>query len=274
LPLEHPLRLAEDAAVLDVLSDGRLEVGFGTGGNEVVFSMFGRALDNRQNDYQHGFSVVWDALCGRELAPGGGVLFPPAERLLKKLWEATFTTAGAIRAAEHGSGLLLARTTMPSPTSGGEARDSRLPLGDLQTPLVDAYLEHWRSKEDAPRIGLSRSIYVAETRAGALADAEHGVRRYAHIIAQRTGLSGDATVEQLLASAHVHIGTPDDVIASLRGDRLLEVATDLILQVHPVDPSHEKTLRSLRLIATEVAPALGWRAPISQPELSQGRTQQ
>jgi putative FMN-dependent luciferase-like monooxygenase len=271
LPLEHPLRLAEDAAVLDALSDGRLELGFGTGGNEVVFSMFGRTLDNRQDDYQQAFSAVRDALCGNELAPGGGVLFPPGERLLKSLWEATFTTAGAIRAAEHGSGLLLARTTMPSPTSGGEARDSRRPLGDLQSPLVDAYLEHWTSTESAPRIGLSRSIYVAETRAAALADAEEGVRRYAHVIAQRTGLSSDSTVEQLLTSAHVHIGSPEDVIASLRGDRLLAVATDLILQVHPVDPSHEKTLRSLQLIAAEVAPALGWSAPVSQHELYQGR---
>jgi alkanesulfonate monooxygenase SsuD/methylene tetrahydromethanopterin reductase-like flavin-dependent oxidoreductase (luciferase family) len=261
LPLEHPLRLAEDAAVLDVLSDGRLELGFGTGGNEAVFSMFGRALDNRQNDYQQAFRVVRDALCGRELAPGGAVLFPPAERLLKNLWEATFTVAGAIRAAEHGSGLLLARTTMPSPTSGGEVSGSLRPLGDLQSPLVDAYLEHWTSTEGDARIGLSRSIYVAETRAEALADAEDGVRRHAHVIAQRTGLSSDSTVEQLLNSAHVHIGTPEDVIASLRADRLLAVATDLILQVHPVDPSHEKTLQSLKLIATEVAPALGWGAP-------------
>ena len=56
-----------------------------------------------------------------------------------------------------------------------------------------------------------------------------------------------------------HIGSPDDMIASLRADALLPRATDLILQVHPVDPPHDKTLRSLELIATEVAPALGWR---------------
>jgi putative FMN-dependent luciferase-like monooxygenase len=260
LPLEHPLRLAEDAAVLDILSNGRLELGFGTGGNEVVFAMFGRTLDNRQNDYRQAFTIVRDALAGKELTPGGPVLFPAAEHLVKNLWEATFSAAGATRIAEHGSGLLLARTTMPSPTSGGDRSDNRRPLGDLQWPLVEAYLAHWTSTEATPRVGLSRSIYVAPTRTEALADAEQGVRRYAQVIAQRNGLSGDLTVEQLLTAAHVHIGSPGDVIASLQADRLLAVATDLILQVHPVDPSHEKTLRSLNLIATEVAPALGWRS--------------
>jgi hypothetical protein len=49
------------------------------------------------------------------------------------------------------------------------------------------------------------------------------------------------------------------MIASLRADALLPRATDLILQVYPVDLPHDKTLRSLELIATEVAPALGWR---------------
>jgi alkanesulfonate monooxygenase SsuD/methylene tetrahydromethanopterin reductase-like flavin-dependent oxidoreductase (luciferase family) len=261
LPLENPLRTAEDAAVLDALSGGRLELGFGTGGNEMVFAMFGRALDNRQSDYQQAFTIVRDAFAGKALTHGGAVLFPSAERLANSLWEATFSAAGARRIAQHGSGLLLARTTMPSPTSGGAARDDHRPLGDLQLPLVEAYLENWTSTEATPRIGLSRSIYVAETRAEALADADAGIRRFGRVLAQRMGLSREMTVNELLTNAHVHIGSPEDVVASLRADRLLSVATDLILQVHPVDPSHEKTLRSLNLIATEVAPALGWRAP-------------
>jgi len=265
LPLESPVRLAEDAAVLDALSGGRLELGFGTGGNPVVFSIFGREVEGRHSDYGRAFAIVRDALSGKELVPGGPAMFPPAERLVSTIWEATFHVEGAIRAAQHGSGLLLARTAMrtaPGPV-GGEAPESRQPLGDVQSPVVDAYLAHWTSAEAAPRIGLSRSVYVAPTRAEAIADAERGIRRHAQIVGQRGGLGSDMTVEELLAASDVHIGSPADVVAGLRADRLLPAATDLMIQVHPVDPSHEKTVRSLKLFATEVAPALGWR-PSSQ----------
>jgi putative FMN-dependent luciferase-like monooxygenase len=260
LPLENPVRLAEDAAVLDILSDGRLELGFGTGGNEVVFSVFGRDLDHRQADYDRAFTTVRDALLGKALVPDGPALFPPAERLASSIWEATFGVEGAIRAAEHGSGLLLARTALRPPPTNGAAAAAQQPLGDMQAPLVDAYLAHWPSTEIAPRIGLSRSLYVAPTRAEAIADAADGIRRHAQQMSHRTRLSAGLTVEELLTRADVHIGSPEDVIASLRADRLLSVATDLILQVHPVDPPLDKTVRSLRLVAAEVAPALGWRA--------------
>ncbi|TAK20254.1 MAG: LLM class flavin-dependent oxidoreductase [Chloroflexota bacterium] len=266
LPLESPVRLAEDAAVLDVLSGGRLELGFGTGGNPTSFSIFGRELEKRHDDYDRAFTIVRDALSGWELVPGGPILFPPAERLLATMWEATFRVEGAIRAAQRGSGLLLARTAVRPTSVGNEAIAAREHLGDAQSPIVDAYLANWSSADARPRIGLSRSVYVAPARAEAIADAEQGMRRHARAVGRRDGYTSDLTVEQLLARNDVHIGSPDDVIASLRADRLLSTASDLMVQVHPVDPSHEKTMRSLKLIATEVAPALGWR-PSSQESM-------
>ncbi len=63
-----------------------------------------------------------------------------------------------------------------------------------------------------------------------------------------------------------HIGTPDEVVASLRTDPVIPQSTEVALQVHSVDPGHEATLRSLELIARHVAPALGWGANL--PEAS------
>ena len=114
LPLEQPLRLAEDAAVLDTLCGGRFELGFGTGGNALVFSMFEKLAENKQADYDRAFQAVREALAGKPLAPDGTTLWPPGQQLLSRLWEATFNTHGAVRAAEHGSGLLLSRTAARS----------------------------------------------------------------------------------------------------------------------------------------------------------------
>ena len=41
LPLTHPLRLAEEIATLDVLSNGRVDFGVGRGGNPTHFVGFG-----------------------------------------------------------------------------------------------------------------------------------------------------------------------------------------------------------------------------------------
>ena len=63
---------------------------------------------------------------------------------------------------------------------------------------------------------------------------------------------------ELIGAFNVHLGTPDDVIASLQADSALARATDFTVQVHSIDPPHPFILRSIELVAEVVAPALGW----------------
>ena len=49
--LEHPIRLAEDAATLDVLSGGRVELGLGTTSSDVERAAFGIPAENQRDAF-------------------------------------------------------------------------------------------------------------------------------------------------------------------------------------------------------------------------------
>src|SRR3981081_2907279 len=51
LPLQDPIRVAEDAAVVDTISGGRLQLGLGTGGDPLTFAAFGQDLESRRDRY-------------------------------------------------------------------------------------------------------------------------------------------------------------------------------------------------------------------------------
>lgn len=61
-----------------------------------------------------------------------------------------------------------------------------------------------------------------------------------------------------------YLGTPEQVAERLSTDRVLDHATDVSFQVHSVPATNETALRSIELLATEVAPALGLSLTHSQ----------
>lgn len=258
LPLEHPIRAAEDAVVLDLLSEGRLEIGVGTGGTPSSFTAFGLDSAHRSEIYERSLAVVRDAWNGKPFE-GGDSLYPAAPYLNDRIWQATFSTWGGIRAGKAGDGLMLSRT-QPRPKDAPHAT-----LAEIQHPIIDVYLESL-PVGSVPRIMASRSLFVADRREDALRFAEIGLRRVAKDFAAKGHLIPGDTLADLISALDTHVGTPEDVIESLSRDTTLPRVTDLVFQVHSVDPPHEHILRSIELIASEVAPALGWQAPHVKPE--------
>src|SRR5438094_10409796 len=61
LPLELPIRVAEDAAVLDLMCGGRLEVGVGSGGNLSSYAAFGQNHTERAMRLAGHLQVLRDA---------------------------------------------------------------------------------------------------------------------------------------------------------------------------------------------------------------------
>jgi alkanesulfonate monooxygenase SsuD/methylene tetrahydromethanopterin reductase-like flavin-dependent oxidoreductase (luciferase family) len=146
---------------------------------------------------------------------------------------------------------------MLSRTQPRPADAPHLSLSDIQNPMIDAYLEAL-PKGRAPRILASRTVFVADDRKEAMRLAEIGLVRLRHRLAATGDLSSGDLIGDLIAAFDVHIGTPDEVIASLQADATLVRATDLTVQVHSIDPPHPFILRSIELVAEAVAPALGW----------------
>jgi putative FMN-dependent luciferase-like monooxygenase len=250
LPLELPIRVAEDAAVLDLMSGGRLEVGVGPGGNLSAYEAFGLDSAERGTLLAGHLQVLRDAWAGRPL-PGGDRLYPSNPHLVERIWQATFTVDGARRAGAAGDGLMLSRT-QPRPASAPD-----LSLPEIQNPMIDAYLAALPAGRE-PRILASRTVFVADDRNDALRFAEAGLGRLRARLARSGRATGGGSVGELIAALDVHLGTSGDVIASLQADSTLARATDLAVQVHSIDPPHPFILRSIEVVAEVVAPALGW----------------
>ena len=258
LPLDNPVRVAEDTAVLDLMSGGRLEVGVGPGGTPSSFTAFGHDNAERNAIFARYLAVLLDAWRGNPIGGSPNRLYPPAPQLPGRVWQATFSVEGGRRAGTAGDGLMLSRT-QPRPADAPRAS-----LADIQDPIIDAYLAAL-PPGTAPRILGSRSIFVADDRVEARRHAETGLRRMLKRIREIGRPAADGSLDEIIAAFDVHMGTVEDVIASLRRDITLRRVTDVSMQVHSVDPPHPLILRSIELFAHEVAPALGWAQDQAKP---------
>jgi alkanesulfonate monooxygenase SsuD/methylene tetrahydromethanopterin reductase-like flavin-dependent oxidoreductase (luciferase family) len=107
LPLYHPLRAAEDLAVLDLVSNGRLRLMVGAGYREEEYSQFGLALKSRPALMEHAIATLKQAWTGEAFEYNGEtvrILPRPMQRPRPEIVMGGSSAAAAARAARIADG--------------------------------------------------------------------------------------------------------------------------------------------------------------------------
>jgi alkanesulfonate monooxygenase SsuD/methylene tetrahydromethanopterin reductase-like flavin-dependent oxidoreductase (luciferase family) len=110
LPMYDPLRLAEEIAILDQLTGGRLDVGVGSGVSPYELSYFGIAAGEARARYAETLKAITQALATGRMRHSGTLLrdydvelsVAPVQRPHPPLWYASSNTATAEWAAANG----------------------------------------------------------------------------------------------------------------------------------------------------------------------------
>ena len=114
LPFHNPVRLAEDAATVDVISGGRFELGVGTGYKVEEFEGFATSSKERGGRTNEGLEIIrrlWEGetltFKGRYFEVNKAKLTPePIQKPRPPLWVGGFTPPALRRAAKYGDGYI------------------------------------------------------------------------------------------------------------------------------------------------------------------------
>lgn len=108
LPLHDPVKLAEQVAVTDLMSNGRLQVIFGAGYVPGEFAMFGVSLKDRARLLDEGLDIILRALRGERFEVNGRPVYVrplPVQPPEDIVFVGGGVAASARRAARFGVGL-------------------------------------------------------------------------------------------------------------------------------------------------------------------------
>ncbi|MFT4259990.1 LLM class flavin-dependent oxidoreductase [Microbacterium sp.] len=253
LPLEDPLRVAEDASTLDALSGGRLELGVGSGPFPGAWEAFDRDLDDRAAVWESSIARLHRVLDGEPVNSIGERLHPDGAGVRRRLWQATSSApavaeAQARAAGAAGDGLQLSRATDWNRHQSPEA----------QAALIDAYRAAL-PVGTPPRVLVSRAVYPDASRAQALANLVDGARRWQSWFgALGREEAARVSAEEYLERDHTRFGEPAAIAEGLSHDVGVAAATELLVSFPPASPALEEHKRLLAATAQQVAPLLGW----------------
>jgi alkanesulfonate monooxygenase SsuD/methylene tetrahydromethanopterin reductase-like flavin-dependent oxidoreductase (luciferase family) len=269
---EDPIRLAEDAAVADLLSDQRIQLGIATGFNAFP-SIFGTPDDLetwKTKAYDRVIRAV-EAIEGKVLVSSADGTFeyivrPHSPTLRDRIWYGPGGVASAGRASRDGLDLLLSAI---GPNIG-------LPFDEAQLKQIEAVRENWTRTDRDPKVSTSRLFFpfrtdsqrklyqgYADLRGSQGAAASRPKGSIPHNSGPRpaaaglTGPDGKPKFDAPGLMSPVVVGEPAEIVEYLRSDAAVSESDELNIFLPP-GFSHTEYIELLENIVEDVAPQLGW----------------
>lgn len=261
LPFHHPLKLAEELALLDVISNGRLYVGVGKGYDAYEFDAYNIDFEERHDRYEETLEILTSALRNEKVSFSGKFYnfedVPVYPRPVQKPSPPLFVMvsqndASIIRAAKQGHSFML----------GGITHEDTMHKINLykKTSLEAGYSQEFLD-ETLARSGKLLFCYVAETDEQAAEEYKDGLSWYMSerdnrptfgVIDRERNLDYD----DFLKSENTIVGSPETVTKLLKKYREETGLNKVILWMNIGGQPQEKVLKSMRLFSEKVMPEL------------------
>lgn len=268
VPLHNVVRLVENISFVDILTNGRIAFGIGSGYRGHEFEALGADFDNRRAYQAEALEVMMSLFHTHRVEHIGThlpninisgeyeILPHPVQQPHPPMYMGAASEESIALCARYGLGLLMSTLT---------------PIHQL-APKARLYVDHCSATE-APynanpghgSVGIGRMVYVAETDAQAKEEAAEGVVRHVHSFtgASTSGYLGTISQEnkdkfqasdyEELCEDTIIYGSPETVIEKIKYMEELTGADSLILHFPPYN-SREQNKRVLRCFAEDVIP--------------------
>src|SRR5712691_2654174 len=252
LPLYHPLRMIEEICMLDQMSGGRLEIGFGRGSVPAELIYYGQKPEEAQAVYAEALDLIVQGLTSRTLTFKGRFFqfndvpmkLVPYQRPHPPVWYGVHAPESAVRAARKGL-----QVVSLDPVAATRAS-------------FDAFRAAWGGKS-LPLMGLGRFVVVADTDAAARAIARRAYPRwhdsFTFLHRKHGRLNAHprpATFEGLAEVGQGVAGAPATVAAFLRRELGATGSNYCVGQFAFGDLTLAETLHSIERFASDVMPEL------------------
>ena len=270
LPLAHPIRLAEEVATVDHISQGRVEFGVGRSGFARAYEGYGISYAESRERFQESLEIILTAWTNERFSYEGKYYQFNDVCVIPKPFQKPYPP------------LRIAATTKETfPQVGRQGLPVFVGLRGMDRPTLAASLNEYRAAwKDAGHDGdtsvfLRIPVYVGETDGQAHADAEESTMRSYRRLAQNflnsATVAGATPSEERVQRGHqlssvtyeellrdrVAYGSPETVTRQLREIIDEQGLSGVVAEVNVgggIDKS--KVLASVKRFATEVAPAL------------------